>query len=341
MQLFFNTKNLVIQNKNIVDANDISNIQGYCYTNDKTLNLPSQLSSNNYYGILFTQCVDSMYPDNPTWGYQIFYPISGDSSYHTLYVRTISDESQLSSSGWKQIQTDEMFLNFKEGIEDTLSEHIEEANDKISELLNFKETTENTLSEHIKEANDKFSELLNFKEGIEGTLSEHIEEANDKFSELESLGEISFDTFSIIDFNSDFTTAGTEITDSMASLGKAIQTTTTTSAKNLITANFSDVKFGKYALCLRLKVSSNTSSSSVFTANIINGSSTILSKSILGTYFDSTSNYCYICTTFDYSGSSSSAKQKLQLKLNTGTVSGLEVRFDYAYISLITPAVYI
>ena len=127
----------------------------------------------------------------------------------------------------------------------------------------------------------------------------------------------------------------------MASLGKAIQTTTTTSAKNLITANFSDVKFGKYALCLRLKVSSNTSSSSVFTANIMNGSNTILSKSILGTYFDSTSNYCYICTTFDYSGSSSSAKQKLQLKLNTGTVSGLEVRFDYAYISLITPAVYI
>ena len=291
MQLFFNAKNLVIQNKNIVDANDISNIQGYCYTNDKTLNLPSQLSLNNYYGILFTQCVDSMYPDNPTWGYQIFYPISGDSSYHTLYVRTISDESQLSSSNWKQIQTDEMFLNFKEGIEDT--------------------------------------------------LSEHIKEANDKFSELESLKEISFDTFSIIDFNSDFTTAGTEITDSMASLGKAIQTTTTTSAKNLITANFSDVKFGKYALCLRLKVSSNTSSSSVFTANIMNGSSTILSKSILGTYFDSTSNYCYICTTFDYSGSSSSAKQKLQLKLNTGTVSGLEVRFDYAYISLITPAVYI
>lgn len=291
MQLFFNTKNLVVQNKNIADANDISNIQGYCYTNDKTLNLPSQLSSNNYYGILFTQCVDSMYPDNPTWGYQIFYPISGDSSYHTLYVRTISDESQLSSSNWKQIQTDEMFLNFKEGIEDT--------------------------------------------------LSEHIKEANDKFSKLESLKEISFDTFSIIDFNSDFTTAGTEITDSMASLGKAIQTTTTTSAKNLITANFSDVKFGKYALCLRLKVSSNTSSSSVFTANIMNGSNTILSKSILGTYFDSTSNYCYICTTFDYSGSSSSAKQKLQLKLNTGTVSGLEVRFDYAYISLITPAVYI
>ena len=291
MQLFFNTKNLVIQNKNIVDANDISNIQGYCYTNDKTLNLPSQLSSNNYYGILFTQCVDSMYPDNPTWGYQIFYPISGDSSYHTLYVRTISDESQLSSSNWKQIQPDEMFLNFKERIEDT--------------------------------------------------LSEHIKEANQKFSELESLKEKSFDTFSVIDFNSDFTTAGTKITDSMASLGKAIQTTTTTSAKNLITANFSDVKFGKYALCLRLKVSSNTSSSSVFTANIMNGSSTILSKSILGTYFDSTSNYCYICTTFDYSGSSSSAKQKLQLKLNTGTVSGLEVRFDYAYISLITPAVYI
>ena len=316
MQLFFNTKNLVIQNKNIVDANDISNIQGYCYTNDKTLNLPSQLSSNKYYGILFTQCVDSMYPDNPTWGYQIFYPISGDSSYHTLYVRTISDESQLSSSNWKQIQTDEMFLNFKEGIEDTLSEHIEEANNKLSELLNFKER-------------------------IEDTVSEHIEKANDKFSELESLGEISFDTFSIIDFNSDFTTAGTEITDSMASLGKAIQTTTTTSAKNLITANFSDVKFGKYALCLRLKVSSNTSSSSVFTANIMNDSSTILSKSILGTYFDSTSKYCYICTTFDYSGSSSSAKQKLQLKLNTGTVSGLEVRFDYAYISLITPAVYI
>ena len=291
MQLFLNIKNVVIQNKDIVDANDISNIQGYCYTNDKTLNLPLQLSSNNHSGILFTQCVDSTYPDTPIRGYQIFYPVSEDSSYHTLYFRTIFDESQLNFSNWKQAQTDEMFLNFKEEIEDS--------------------------------------------------LSEHIEETNDKFSKLESLIGRSFDTFSIIDFNSDFTTAGTEITDSMASLGKAIQTTTTTSAKNLITANFSDVKFGKYALCLRLKVSSNTSSSSVFTENIVNGSNTILSKPILGTYFDSTSNYCYICTTFDYSGSSSSAKQKLQLKLNTGTVSGLEVRFNYAYISLITPAVYI
>lgn len=174
------------------------------------------------------------------------------------------------------------------------------------------------------------------------TILGAINEINSKIQEGPNLKSLTFDTFSSVDNATEgCTSAGTLTTDLMASNGKSYITTTTTSAENLFTADFSDVKFGKYALCMRLKVNANTSSSAVLTARIFNGSSEILSKDILGTNFESTSNYCYICTTFDYAGATNVEKQALQLVLNTGTVNGIEVRFDYAYITLITPAVYI
>ena len=153
--------------------------------------------------------------------------------------------------------------------------------------------------------------------------------------------DISFDTFSSVDKDTEAcSSAGSLVTDLMASKGQAYSLTTSTTAQNIFTGTFSDVKFGEYSLCIRARVSANSSTSAILTANILNGSTTI-SKSILGSNFDSNSKYCYICTTFTYEGSNSAAKQPLQFNLQSTTVSGITVYFDYAYITLITPAVYI
>lgn len=189
---------------------------------------------------------------------------------------------------------------------------------------------------------DWYSELKTDSNRILGAINEIYDKTVELENATPDLSSLSFGNFALIDNATEgCTSAGTLSDDLMASNGKSYIATTTSSALNLFTATFPEVKFGRYALCMRLKISENTSASTVLTANILNGSTNILNKAILGTNFNITTNYCYICTTFDYAGSSETAKQPLQLNISTGTVSGLEVGFDYAYISLLTPAVYI
>lgn len=168
-------------------------------------------------------------------------------------------------------------------------------------------------------------------------LSEWIKIISEKDNENASSG----DAFSIVDINTkDCTSAGTLSTDTFASKGKSYQLTTNGTAQNLYTGTFSDVNFGSYALCLRLKVSS-ANANNTFTVKVLNGTTVIKTIDIAANRFDSTNNFCDICTTFDYAGTSS-AKQALQLQVLTNTASSSNsVRFDYAYISLLTPAIYI
>ncbi len=189
---------------------------------------------------------------------------------------------------------------------------------------------------------DWYSELKTDSNRIIGAINEIYDKTVELENAIPDLSSLSFGNFALIDNTTEgCNSEGTLTTDLMASNGKAYIATTTTTAFCLFEARFSEVKFGKYSLCIRLKISANTSPSTVLALNVLNGSTTILSKYITGTNFDKTDNYCYICTTFDYDGSSETAKQPLQLNINTDTVKGLEVRFDYAYITLITPAVYI
>lgn len=156
------------------------------------------------------------------------------------------------------------------------------------------------------------------------------------------VSDISFDTFSFVDKDTKgCTTKGSLADDLLASKQKSYKVTSTSSAINLYTGTFSDVKFGRYALCMRIRVSANTSTSTILNAKILNGSNNILTKAITGTNFTSNSQYCSLCTTFTYEGSSSVAKQPLKFVLDTGTVSGINIFFDYAYITLLTPAIYI
>lgn len=158
---------------------------------------------------------------------------------------------------------------------------------------------------------------------------------------VESLSQMSFQNFSIVDAAKETASgSGSIVSDTKASNGVARQFTSTSSAQTIFSCNFSDVMFGNYALCIRVQASANTSTSDVLTLKVKRGSTELLSKGVKGNNFSKTDNYCYFCATFNYDGTTS-AKEPLTFSLNTTAVSGIKFNFDYAYITLITPAVYI
>lgn len=325
MNLNLNKINSTINCERITDTNDLKNIQGWYYTSENTINLPDVLydAEEGYkscYCVLFTGTIDW---DNCNWGIQLLYPIDGKYT-HSCFIR-INFTSDYYGD-WIE------FMNHKnmQGTWDWIDSNekwIQQIQDQVNNLV-----TDNIMTSFPEE-----EEVC--------TLTEELIDVWDNIRVLQQGPDISdfvFGNFALIDNTTEgCTSAGTLTTDLMASNGKAYIATTTATAFNLFKATFPEVKFGKYSLCMRLKISANTSSSTVLAVNVLNGTTTILSKYITGTNFDRTNNYCYICTTFDYDGSSGTAKQPLQLNINTGTIKGLEVRFDYAYITLITPAVYI
>ena len=156
----------------------------------------------------------------------------------------------------------------------------------------------------------------------------------------EDLANITFQNFSMVDaVNPAATGVGVKTNDTMASNGVSYQLTTPSTVQTIFSCDFTDVKFGSYALCARMRVGNNTYDSNILTLKILRGSTELLSKTIKCTDFTRSDNYCLLCASFNYDGTSS-AKQPLTFKLDTTNYSGVKVYFDYAYISLITPAVY-
>ena len=153
--------------------------------------------------------------------------------------------------------------------------------------------------------------------------------------------EVATATHSTVDITSSgFTSKGTKKADTMASTGNCYSLASTTSSLVLASGNFNAVKFGKYALCLRIMSSNNTSTANILTVTVKHGSTTLLTKNIKGTDFTSTSQYSNIYTSFDFNGTSS-ARGTLSVQISTGTTSGITFKFDYAYITLMTPSVFI
>lgn len=138
------------------------------------------------------------------------------------------------------------------------------------------------------------------------------------------------------------TTSATVTNDTMASTGKCLKVTQTGSNINLFKANFSNVKFGRYGLCLRMKTSATGATADTIKVEVKNGSTVILTKTLKGTAFTTNANYENFYMTFDYNGTSS-AKGTLSLAITLLGTSGtkLVVSFDYAYISLAMPSVFI
>ena len=315
MNLNLNKINSTINCEHITDANDLKNIQGWYSTSKDTINLPDVLydAEEGYascYCVLFTGTINW---DNCNWGIQLLYPIDGK------YTRSCFIRNNFTSDHYGEWLE---FMNRK-NMQDTWDWI--DSNDKWTQQIQ-------------DQVNNLTSNDVIYASNGETTIDNEITSLWEKVVELQQ----GPGNFALIDNATEgCTSAGTLTTDLMASNGKAYVATTTATAFSLFKATFPEVKFGKYSLCMRLKINANTSSSTVLAVNLLSGSTTILNKYIIGTNFDKTNNYCYICTTFDYDGSSGTAKQPLQLNINTGTVEGLEVRFDYAYITLITPAVYI
>ena len=148
-------------------------------------------------------------------------------------------------------------------------------------------------------------------------------------------------TYAILDINTpDKGGSGTEVTDNAASLGKAISITTSSSA-NLVpyTGTFPDIKFGHYAICARVKTN-NLTSSHLVQLKLLNGSTEILAANFKGSQFDSTTGYSYLYSTFTYDANNGS-KLPLSFQLHTHLINGVKIDFDYVYISMIIPSVFI
>lgn len=182
--------------------------------------------------------------------------------------------------------------------------------------------------------------LNDILQGLVTTDQKVIEKINTDVSELEDKVSRGSGSYGLADINSpNVTSNGTLINDMGASHGKAYSVTTSSQNFLLYSGEFSDVKFGKYAMCLRIK-SSSVTSSNILQVRVLNGSTIVLSKDIKGSDFSSANKYGYVYTTFDYEGDGN-VKNNLKIEVFTHTVSGITIRFDYAYISMIIPAVFL
>lgn len=187
----------------------------------------------------------------------------------------------------------------------------------------------------------KLSTILDKMMTTETCLVDSVKNLNEDVKNLnEDLANKTFQNFSMVDaINPAATGVGVKTNDTMASNGVSYQLTTPSTVQTIFSCDFTDVKFGSYALCARMRVGNNTYDSNILTLKILRGSTELLSKTIKCTDFTRSDNYCLLCANFNYDGTSS-AKQPLTFKLDTTNYSGVKVYFDYAYISLITPAVY-
>lgn len=204
----------------------------------------------------------------------------------------------------------------------------------LRDLLQGLIDTDSGVIDRIKK---RFVKVENRIDGIEGQLG-NTDDRVDVLTDKVGRGS---NSYALIDINApDRGGTGSLVTDTSASHGKAIRITTSSSANLVpISAVFSDIKFGHYAICARVKISSKTSSN-IVQLKLLNGSTEILAANFTGSYFSSTSQYCYLYSTFKYEAING-AKQPLTFQLHTHKINGIQVSFDYVYISMIIPSVFL
>ena len=183
--------------------------------------------------------------------------------------------------------------------------------------------------------------LNDILQGLVTTDQKVIEKINTDVAELEDKVSRGSGSYGLADINSpDVTSQGELIDDMGASHGKAYSVTTSVDQSYLLYSGlFSDVKFGKYAMCIRIK-SSSVDANNILQLNVSNGSASILNKDINGSDFPVANKYHYIYTTFDYEGDGIT-KNNLKIELYTHQIDNVVVNFDYAYIGMIIPAVFL
>ena len=189
----------------------------------------------------------------------------------------------------------------------------------------------------------------NNKQTLVGAINELVQICNNLAAgdgEEEEEVKATSDSFAIVDINTEgIVSDGALLDDVYASHGKCYFGSSGPDTMTLYSADFNEVKFGNYALCLRMKLNNGVTPEDVVMVSILNGTDVIMTKSFATSDFfddnDSTDGYRYLYSTFEYSGNGG-VKSNLKLKVEIpSTEVSVEVKFDYAYISMIIPSVFL
>jgi hypothetical protein len=142
-------------------------------------------------------------------------------------------------------------------------------------------------------------------------------------------------------YSSGISTGGSTLAaDTYASHGKSYSLVSTKTATVIYKAAFPELKYGKYAICARMMSSNNTTTSNIARIEILQGTTVKKTVNLTGKSFTSTSNYSYIYTDFEYTGDVS-AKQALSIQVSSLNISDITLKFDYASIEMMNPAVFL
>lgn len=213
-------------------------------------------------------------------------------------------------------------------------------------LLGLVTTDEKVISKLKSKINSLSSDVSNLKSNVNTLntkLNKEVADLQSKINtDISNLSEKvarGSGSYALVDINSPgITSNGTLVTDASASHGKSYQGTASSSngTSLVYSCKFSEVNFGHYAICVRAK-SSSTGTGNVAQIRILNGSTQIMAQNFTGKSFSSTSSYDYLYSTFTYEGSTK-GDLTLQVYVYTNSVT---INFDYAYISMIIPSVFV
>ncbi len=170
-----------------------------------------------------------------------------------------------------------------------------------------------------------------------------IDELDQSLIDLIGSGGRSEDKFagiSGVDINSpNVFTDGSLTTDINSSHGQCyVINSSTAGNQTIFSANLSEIKYGHYAICLRMKINTATTND-IIRLSVLNDGRTIMSKKFNGSEFEDINKYQYLYSTFVYE-STNMAKTNLNIRIEVLSVDGIEVRFDYAYVNMIMPSIY-
>lgn len=151
------------------------------------------------------------------------------------------------------------------------------------------------------------------------------------------------DSFAIVDINTKgIVSNGSIMDDIYASHGRCYSGTSSNNNIVLYSADFNEVKFGNYALCLRIKLVDGSTSGEAVKATIYNGSAEIMTKSFAVADFETKGEYQYLYSTFEYNGDGKTKSNlKLKIEIPVAASGTTKIQFDYAYISMIIPSIFL
>lgn len=182
----------------------------------------------------------------------------------------------------------------------------------------YVESTSNT---RVADAiNDKISETTG------GTIAQN--------AELKVLGKTNTRWTREFDSNDASSTGNTAVADSKTLLNKAIESGAT-AASDLLNAPLDGMQYGRYVAIVRLSTSSLPSNAVVEISAVNSKTNQVINKATLnGTDFDTSGQYKTFYLIFNHDGSTKLRVRKL------ATTSSVKVRFDYAIVEPVHPAVF-